>query len=51
VEIVDILTYRQHLKYECTCEFGLPTDICILTEQEIENNFFLEEEGAVLVYY
>jgi len=48
--VFDILVYRQYLRQDCFAEFNLPADVCILTQQEIQNNLFLQEEGAILVY-
>jgi hypothetical protein len=50
VKVDDILAYRRRLQRGWHAEFGLPLDVCLLTEQEAQNNPFLEEEGAVLVY-
>jgi hypothetical protein len=50
VEVDDVLAYRRCLQRDCYAEFGLPLDVCLLTEQEAQNNPFLAEEGAVLVY-
>ncbi len=49
-DIFDILAYRHYLRKDCFAEFNLPVDVCILTQQEVQNNLFLQEEGAILVY-
>lgn len=50
VTINEVLAHRSSLELDGRAKFGLPFDICLLTEQEAQGNPFLEEENAILVY-
>ena len=50
IQVDDILSYRGSLQLDCRSKFGILLDVCILTEQEAQNNPFLKDEDAALVY-
>lgn len=50
VSIDVILAYRERLQSEGFALFGLSIDVCLLSETEVQNNSFLNDEAAELVY-
>ncbi len=45
--MVDMLSYRNFIRTNFLQRFGVQMDILLLTENEAENNNFIEEEGCV----
>ena len=45
-----MIEFRRHLCRSAGSAFETPFDVCLLTEAEVRNNRFLEEEHAVLIY-